>query len=629
MMQLHLRHYLRRFRLEWIAFVCISATASVLTLRWPEDIPDMPLSVLEALAFTWFTLRIMQAEPVFQTHGGWRVRPICKSSLSQARWVLFLSALLPVLLLRGWCLHQAVDLSGTGWRHALWREWLPWLAVLLAAAGMVSLIGKRAGDTGRPRWSLMIMGIIAAAVVVTIGSAITQAGRLGPGMSGGGYDGRQLGNHPQLPNGERMMTMSDRAGGKAVARKPLRELLRLPFKTGAAAALPGMQVRITACQPAGMRAAFAMHIAGLPWRLRALGEHPFFAVRYPGGIWSPQVKYEHRRQSSRLAAMGYARLEESGDFMSPMSEPWNRRSWPELLASAELVLFEPDPDGQLYQPEELPPPAWSIGEKETTLDLPELPPHPTPQQLQKAAQAAVDQLHAGAWGEQKHHGLVLLEKGGAALVEPVLACGPFGMEAWAMLEPFLIKHATEAHLPIMLRLLEKDGRIGSVMVQKGWKAQALPLLRRHLLDGLPLTMPGLVALAEEKDAALAPMLRQRLLIIGRSRREQDSDRLADALREHPGIVWTELLGDYWYAAGHGGRMWTEKCAATGDRIIFREMAGFWLRATKLPNKATLHSWISASAWDGELTGFPAWLRTNMASLVWDPASQRWHLPPAN
>ena len=621
----HLRSYARRFRAEWAAFVLTSCAASLLTLLCPVAVPNLPLVALEWTALAWFTLRVMQAEPAFVTHGGWRARPVAAGQLRTARWLLYFSALLPAFLCRAWCLHRAVDLSDGLWWSVLWREWLPWLAILTAAAALVSVAGTRVANTAGRRWTMLGTGLVAAAVVIAIGAALTGARGSRSMSSSGGSDRTPRGICPHLPPGERILTLSDRAGGRETVDRPLRLLLRLPLRAGSSASIPGMHAAITACQPTGLRLAFAMEITGLSRTLRLLGDSPVLAVRYAGGIWAPQMRTEHRREGNLLAGMNTTRQVEGGDFMSPVMEPWNTRTWPELLAGAELIIFVPDPHGPLPPEENLPPRAWSIGAAETTLTLPELPPQPTAEQLHAAAQAAVDQFHTGAGDEQQVRGLQLLEKAGPAIVPQVLECGPFGEGAWQLLEPFLSKHATADHLPAMLRLLEKDGRIGSVMVRKGWKEQALPLLRQHLLNGLPLTTDGLVALAEIKDAALAPALRLRLL---REFREQDA--LADALRDHPGLDWPTLARDCWYRrAFHGpiARMWTEQCAQTGDRTIFRAMAGDWLRSTKPPDSPTIRSWIAESAWHGEPRDFPAWLRANCDRLAWDATLKRWSLAP--
>jgi hypothetical protein len=624
----HLGNYARRFRLEWATFLLVSTLTSLSVLRWKNEAPVLPLGVLEAAAFAWLTVRVMLAESSFFTHGGWQVRPVEQSMLGKAKWALFLSALLPAMVVRAWCLHRTVDLSGNAWVEALRREWLPWLAGLIAAAVLVSAIGQRIRATGGRRWMIIIMGLVAAGGLLAVVAAVSPSSS-NRGTRSGGYGTTLRSLLPHIPRGERLIAVNDRAGGSVRTDTPLRELLRVPLAAGQTISLPGLRAVVTACQPAGERLAVAVEVTGLPWRLQALGGDPVFVVRYGPGIWGPQRKYAQRWSRLALPGLGSGKLVASGDFMSPLIEPWNRRSWPELLQGAQLVIFAADPGGPPIPPSTAPAPAMSIGEKEMTLALPELPEHPTPQQLAAAAQAAVDQLHAGGWSEQQSRALPLLEKGGAAIVEPLLASGPFSDRAWRHLEPFLVKHATEINRPALLRLLETDGRMGSVMIGKGWKAEALPLLRRHLVDGLPLTLPALLALAAEKNATLAPALRHRILHWDRSRFWQEEDPFMEALRDHPGIDWQQLQSDKWQANAETGtvsRTISERCASTGDRIIFREMAGLWLRGGKLPAKNTLHQWISPAAWDGELKDFPAWLRANFDRLQWDPAAARWTLP---
>lgn len=383
----HLGNYIRRFRLEWAAFILVSTSTSLSLLRWKNEVPVLPLGVLEAAAFAWLTVRVMLAESSFFTHGGWQVRPVEKSMLGKAKWALFLSALLPAMAVRAWCLHRTVDLSSGVWLEALLREWLPWLAGLIAAAGLVSAIGQRIRAKGGRRWMIIILGLVAVGGLLAVVAAVSPSS-FNRGSRSGGYGTTPRSLLPHIPQGERLIAVNASAGGSVRTDKPLRELLRVPLAAGQTASLPGLRAVVTACQPAGERLAVEVEVTGLPWRLRALGEDPVFVVRYGPGIWGPQREYSQRWSRLRLPGMGSGKLVESGDFMSPMIEPWNQRPWAELMEGAELVIFVQDPGGPPIPPSTAPAPAGSIGGAEMTLALPELPEHPTPQQLTAAAQAA-------------------------------------------------------------------------------------------------------------------------------------------------------------------------------------------------------------------------------------------------
>lgn len=628
MIQHHLKTYARRFRWEWLAFVLISIVSSLLMLHQADSVPDVPLAVLESAAFLWFAVRVMRGEISFATHGGWRVRPVERGTLRTVRWIFSLSALAPVMLVRVWCVIAAVDLSAAGLFRMTWSVWILWLACAVLAAASAGPGKIRAPDTPGNERLLLAFSILGAGCVLMAAPILLNLRFKWPvSSSSSGHQMTHPGIAPNLPPDERIIQLNGWQGGspwEARQLTPLKPLLRVPFQTGSSASIPGLNVLLRNAQPKGKRAAFTLEIKATPDRAAELGEEPVFALRYANGVWGPQGAYSRRWKPIMVPGFSVVRIEESGDFYSPMCEPWNKLDWTGLLNGAELVILAADPSGKL--PPAPPEIRLATGSaEEETLPLPALPEHPTPAQLQEAAQAAVDQMHlrGSPWLEEGRPEFKLLDKAGPAIVPHVLASGPFGSGAWMQLEVFLTKHAAAEHLPAMLHMLETDGRIGSVLVQRGWKDQALPMLRRHLQDGLPLTIPALVALAELKDPALAPMLRKRFILAHRNN-SHETHGLHQALREHPSIDWPALLRETWYATG-GGQMLVEQCASTGDRIIFQEMAGYWLRSTRFPGKPTIHEWIAKESWDGAPEEFPAWLRGNFDKLQWDATAARWVL----
>ena len=210
----------------------------------------------------------------------------------------------------------------------------------------------------------------------------------------------------------------------------------------------------------------------------------------------------------------------------------------------------------------------------------------------------------------------------------VLECAPFGRYAWRdHLQRFLTKHATAEHVPALLNLLETDPRAAEVMIPKGWKNEALPLLRKHLENRLPLGFEGFQAMAELKDPSLAPQLAAQVL--NGASNEFDSSK-PPLLREHPGIDWLALVKEGCRRSaiddGEPNFYWLENSAPLGDRELFRKQVGAWLRNSNgPPSKGTIGAWIAKSTWDGESAAFPAWVRGNFEKLRWDDALKRWVL----
>ena len=620
----HLRHYVRRFGLEWTCFVSVGTANNLIMRTAGGEAFDLPLTILEAAVFGWFALRLMQAESTFLTHGGWRVRPLEARWLRRCRWLMFFSALLPVMMLRIWTMHDMVDLSGGAWLGELLRDWMPWLVILTGSAGLLGALGEGIAATGGRKWTGILCGAAAAACLITAGACLA-GNSLDQAVSGSSGSTVPRGVLPFIPSGERLIAITPRwSGGDAPKDQSLRILMRVPLKQGATASLPGLKAEVTVCQPAGMRLKWGLVIRGLTWKLKQSGMEPVVVVRYPGGIWAQQMRGTFATERLRLAMLNVGRMDATGDALSPMSEPWNRRSWSELLQGAELVLFVPDKDGPAPPPPDHDP-VTNDGTDEAALDLPALANQPTAEQLLAAAHAAVDLLHGRDFHKDSRQAMELLTKAGPAIIEPLLRSGPFSQRAWSALEPFFVRHATEAHKAPMLRLLETDGRIGSVMVQKGWTAEALPLLRKHLVEGLPLTFAGVKALADLKDESLAPALRRRFLFADPIWKPlDDAVRLGESLRDHPGINWPELARQKWHR--QGSPVWAEQCARAGDKAILRHMAARWLGASTPPDKPTIQDWIARESWDGEATEFPAWLRANFDRLQWDPEGKRWRIP---
>lgn len=620
----------RRFWKTALAFVAVSFTASTWAARSPDSFPDILMTLLEAAAWLWLTVRILLSESAFRTQGGWRARPVTEGTMRAARWSCYLAALLPALMGRG--IADAISLRfGPGeWMAIRAGGWLGLLGWLLTAAGLVAAAGSFRRRGGKSR------GLLGACVCVMVAGALLFPGLLLRGMSqlrqsgsSGGFASTPEGLAAWIPPGDRIIDIYG-VGGHHPPKSALRLLVKLPAEVGAEANAEGARVRVEELQAAGERLKFQLKAHG---EAKALGswkrEETVVVARYSDGTWGwPR---QTREKAVRFALPGFSlmRREEGGQLLSPKVYPWTRQSWEELLKGAELYVFVRNPDEHLPPTPAKPEESSTIGEAEMTIALPELPDNPSAAQISALARAAVNQMELNAWSDNSTKAAILLAKAGGAAVPFVLECAPFGRRAWTdHLFSFLRKSAREEDRSILLKLLETDPLMGDVLVAKGWQAEALPLLRRYLENGLLpdgsyMGSPSALALAALKDPALAgPFFRLAVL--------SNDDQLVQALRDYPGLDWNAMVlqgcRQSAFQSGETSGIWLDLAAGLGDRETFHDRVAAWLRAPAYTRKTEIHGWIEKATWDGEITDFPAWIRGNFDRLQWDGSIKRWVLP---
>jgi hypothetical protein len=201
----------------------------------------------------------------------------------------------------------------------------------------------------------------------------------------------------------------------------------------------------------------------------------------------------------------------------------------------------------------------------------------------------------------------------------VLARHPWSDQAWAnFVKPFLLKHAAESDREALLERMATEPRLGEIFVQKGWTAQALPLMKNFARERLPMDTTMVKALLEERDPTLAADVSALA-----ARLETDLSKLEPELRAYPGLDWNAFVREGWMRRKYSFRLngpvhpfplWA---AQIGDASAFRHVAEKAARR-ETGYKERLESLLKDKHQDP--VGF---VRENLEMIRFDPGSGKW------
>ena len=608
-----LRLYARRFWREMAAFWIISGIASYMSLRGPGNYPHAGLTVLEALALLCAVVRLMQAENVFRTLGGWQARPIRGATLRRARWTLLAVLLAPAVAGRVAVTALTFPLGTAEWLTLATAVWLPLLAGIVLGAAAAGWIGRDARWSSEYHYPALVWGVILTAGGMALGWKIAGHSRVGTGWSGGGGAAQLL-----------IAGTGDLENVRTKTLDSMTPILRLPLHAGASAEFAGCRATITECAGAGLRVMALLEITApaaslRPWLASpgsAKGESMALLIRYSDGSWARAANRMDASLSSSLPGLSAEKFTLGGSFASPLILPENDKTLEQLCAGAELVFFVRQPRS----------PAGPAPQDWVSPPAPGPPQRETPPQTDAARRIteAMRNLSADRYDRESRTNNALAAAGAEGV--PLILAQNWGEYHWQdIARPILELHVTAAHLPLFLENLQRDPRLGEVMIAKGWAAQALPTLREHLQNGLPLGPKSLTALAALKDPALAAALTAALQRTGIT-----DPKVLTSVRDHPGVDWPALAAEAWRWNNFRTRdvvdaehrnPWTWLAAAAGHRPAFQSLAARWCLTP--PGLEEIRSFIPTELWDGSLSDFPAWLRANFDHLAWDTATSRW------
>jgi len=606
----------RRFRWEILGFWILSvgvvsafAGGLISTPRPFRPAPDF--ARLEMLAACWLILRLMFSEPVFLTQGGWRTRPISARVAHNVPFAVLAVVLLPALLVRVICMALTLTPDAPQWDwiagESLLRGvvYLGLVALLLRLAG--SLLPRRGPGIGR-KIAFTAVGLLALGAWFHPRTARMFAPP--GGYSGNGFGGQRVYDHlipglsKVLPPGTILLNKTEHAHGEEFPR--MKEILRLVPARGMRVHGSGFTVEVKRVEPRGRNVQIDLEFEALNPDTANLLSGAAILLRYPGNVAALRQGITETRRPYPLFCYPVASIATGGEFEGPGDKP----DWEALLPALELVIYGHDREATPITdwPKEAPP--------EPEKPFPVLPPGIEGEVL-VLFNGIDDDRHWQKRGPLKARA----QKIPREAMPHVLARHPWSDSSWEVfVRPFLIKHAVEADKPALLARMETEPRLTGVFAEKGWKADAMPLLRRFGKERLPLGIRAVKALAEERDPDLAADVAALA-----ARLEDGAGELEPLLREHPGLDWAAFVHDGWLRRKYSFRRqgpvapFDRWAAQSGDPSAFRYIAEKAARREK-GYQELLKSLAQAA--DEDVVG---WVRKNIATLKFDPGTGKWGL----
>lgn len=578
-----LRLYLFRFRWEIAAYWLLSITNSLLlalndTSRWLSA-----LSSLEVIALVWVTVRMILAEDAFKMNGGWRARPFA-SFAQHVIPVVFTAAVAFVPLVVRFLVIRRMFANGPEFWNSLLMDsclpqWITWFsfALVLKLYGLLVLRGVE-GRSRIAAWSALVV-ILLPLTVAVCGGFQNQRNNFGSGGSQREPDELAQGIQRQLPDAVDFIGAWDDPV-KSHEVSEAREILKIvPDTRGAASSIGFREAR---CMIVGVRVRMQVRMLVTDPKIPARLERAIPILRYSNGTYATCQDYRWIRNMVRIPLLSANEWVFSGDFISPLSLPEFDGKPEDLLSGLELLFFE----------ENLSKPAVKTESWRTNFYRNEQP---------KAA---------------AFHPITM---------EELFSRFPWSDDDWnKTARPFLVMNATRKDLPLLLDRLEMDNRLMSVFIEKGWTADAMPVLRRLAKERIPMGIECIEELVKERDASLSADLMSVAL-----HHTRGLERLEKALRAQPGFDWRGFALEAWKRQKYSndwleprGEFWIVAlwAAREGDFTAFRHTAEHAARGKKWEAEQL------AGLVAGRHADLLGWLREHIGSLRFDAAAGRWALP---
>lgn len=578
MIALTLRHYLFRFGWEIAAFWAISIINTFLLDRNGPPDALRAMTVLEFVALAWITVRLVLAEDGFKTSGGWQTRPFSHKirlglPLALAVVVVAFPAVVRAIAFQRMFDGAAVwsDFGPGSW----WRQlavWFLFFALPLKLFGLLIL----QGIDGRARtaaWAAL------ALVLLPVLSAISaNFGQLNDSRSGGNDPGELAqGIQRELPSASDFIGPWNDPVFHQVREVHAAELL-VKFAIDPNQSPPGVSVRSAVASLRGSRVNLRLRTLIDDESLASRLENAIAILRYADGTCATCPARTIARPGRPLPFFPASGWSFTGSFISPLSLPEFAGDPKQLTQGLELMFFAGDWDSPLVPI--------------------------SPNRIPESEQAPFD----------------FSPKSRAEL----FAQFPWSNDMWKKTAlPFLMNRATRNDIPFLLDKLPLDPRLASVFIQKGWTADAMPVLRELAKTRIPMGTDVIVALAEEKDPALA----EDLAVIA-VQLKFGLDEVEPALRAQPGFDWAAFAQEIWRRRKYStnwlqpyGEFWQPAlwAAQEGDFTAFRETA---------EQAASGKKWEAerlAELVMGDHTDLIEFVGANLDRIKYDPETRKWGL----
>ena len=581
------------------------------SFRYPPD-----WAKLEMLAACWIILRLMFSEPVFRTQGGWRSRPISRDVAILTPYAVLIAVLLPSLLVRLFFITWETTPDAALWWR-LFRDHFLWGMLLFAVAAMVlrlagSLLrGRKRGLAGKIVFAIAGLCVMGAwfhpkTARMFFNSTFSYPNRDMRGQDRS-YGDLLPGLREVLPANARLLEPRGAPYKKEVPHTP--EMVRFIPMEGTVARGAGMSVEVMRVTPQGQGVEIEMAIDTIASGGMIDISGGVMLLRFPGEIYSFRQKIKDSRTVYPVSCFPLGKLHCTGTFAAPMANP----DWDKLLPGLELIIYRQDYDSPLITGygDEMP--------KEVKVEAP----RPSPPRLPPGAEGDVATIFDGFDFDPQWEKREAMKARGATMTREamphVLARHPWSDLAWELfVRPFLLKHADDSDKAKLLERMTTEPRLGEIFVAKGWKADAMPLLKRFAKDRLPLDAVSVNALLEEKDPGLAADVAALA-----ARLDEGVEKMEPLLKEYPGLDWKNFVHDGWMRRKYAFRMrgpihpFDQWAAQAGDASAFRYIA------EKAARKETEYEECLRSLLTGEHADAVGFVRENLAELKFDAKSGKW------
>ena len=581
MISIAFRHYRSRFGWEVAGFWLISGVNSVLLARHAGVGIISAFAVLEIIALTWITVRLVLAEDGFKTSGGWGTRPFPKGlrtglPLSMAFLVVLVPAVLRAFVYQRMFADASVwtAWNGSSWLRQLWI-WLVFCALPIKLFGTLIL----RGIDGRGRiaaWTTL--AVVLLPVTASLGTYF--------GKRGGHY-GNTGGGAPRLLAQGIQQHLNDATdfigtwnGPTEHAEVPAARLLaRISLDSNESP--PGIAVIASSASLRGSRVLVRVR-AYLQDRFKIPNLEDAIAVLgYADGTYATCEQDYTSDPGSPLPFFPASEWRFSGDFVSPLSLPEFEGAPQELTRGLELLLFEPDWDKR--------------------------------------------QLKVDPWRRANRGGDPEVFRFSPTTMEELFTQVPWPDDVWdKTARPFLLERAVEGDVPVLLEKLEMDNRLISVFTGKGWRNEAIPVLRKLLKERIPMGIDSIEELVRERDPSLGEDLKAVAL-----HHTWGLERLEELLHSQPGFDWRGFVLEAWKRQKYSnnwlepwGEFWIVAlwAAREGDFAAFRLTAeraalGKSWELKQLPELVA-----------GEHPDMLEFLRRNIDGMKFDRETRRWFVP---
>lgn len=577
MIPIALRHYWSRFGWEITAFWFVSGANSLLLARGSASGMTSAMAVLEIVALAWITVRLVLAEDGFKTNGGWQTRPFSTSLRTVfpvviAAVVVIAPALIRVLI------HRHLFDGVAAWTDYGFVSWLRQVGCWFVFGVLpLKLFGTLIlqGVDGRARtaaWATL--ALILLPITASMGTFFGK--RDGYYRQSGANSTRLLaqGIQQEMKGATDFIgTWNDPAETGEVPAARL--LAKVAFDSNASPA--GIALLAGSPSLRGSRVIVRIRALLLDPGLAARLKDAVAILKYADGTCATCEMIATSNFGSPLPFFPADDWRFSGDFVSPLSLPEFEGDPRQLTRGLELYFFEPDWDRPL-----------SVDPKRV----------------------------------RNRDGRPEVFPFSPVTMEELFTQFPWPDNLWRDIAlPFLVMNATRKDFPFLLDRLEMDNRLMSVFIEKGWTADAMPVLRKLAKERIPMGIECIEELVKEQDASLSADLMAIAL-----QHTQGLDRLEKALHSQPGFDWPAFAREAWKRQKYSNN-WVEPrgefwlialwAAREGDESAFLRIAEEAARGKKW-EKEQLVSLVEGGHED--VVGF---VREHLGKFSYEPPTRKW------